>query len=62
MNLSLFQSFLYENGWKMKRLHRLIMTSETYRQSGRNPAGEKLANADANNDLFAYYPARRLNA
>ncbi len=51
-----------EKGWKIKRLHRLIMTSETYRQSGRHPDLEKLANADADNDLFAYFPARRLNA
>jgi mono/diheme cytochrome c family protein len=51
-----------ENGWKIKRLHRLIMSSETYRQSARHPNLDDLANADADNDLFAYFPSRRLNA
>jgi len=51
-----------ENGWKMKRLHRLIMSSRTYQQSGRHPAREKLAVEDPNDDLFAYYPSRRLTA
>ncbi|MEM9478690.1 MAG: PSD1 and planctomycete cytochrome C domain-containing protein [Verrucomicrobiota bacterium] len=51
-----------ENGWTMKRLHRLIMLSDTYQQSGKNPDHERLANEDANNDLFAYFPARRLGA
>ena len=51
-----------ENGWKMKRLHRLIMTSHTYQQSGKHPEIEKLRNDDPDNDLFARFPARRLTA
>ena len=51
-----------ENGWKIKRLHRLIMSSKTYQQSGKHPQLEKLANDDPNNDLFAYFPSRRLTA
>jgi mono/diheme cytochrome c family protein len=51
-----------ENGWKIKRLHRLIMASQTYQQSGSHPEMEKLRNADPNNDLFAYFPSRRLTA
>jgi hypothetical protein len=51
-----------ENGWKMKRLHRLIMTSKTYRQATSHPRQEALANEDPNNDLFAYHPIRRLTA
>ena len=51
-----------ENGWKIKRLHRLIMTSAAYRRSG-NPADAKQqATADPNNDLLASFPARRLTA
>ena len=51
-----------ENGWKIKRLHRLIMSSETYQQSGRHPQHEKLKNEDPNNDLLARFPYRRLTA
>ena len=51
-----------ENGWKIKRLHRMIMTSETYLQSGKHPDRYKLAESDPNNDLFAYFPNRRLTA
>lgn len=51
-----------EHGWKFKRLHRLIMSSRTYRQSGQHPEAEKLAIQDANNDLFARFPTRRLTA
>ena len=51
-----------ENGWKFKRLHQLIMSSVTYRQSGRHLNLDKLKNDDPNNNLFAYYPPRRLSA
>ncbi|MBC8326607.1 MAG: PSD1 domain-containing protein [Verrucomicrobia subdivision 3 bacterium] len=51
-----------EHGWKFKRLHRMIMLSKTYRQSGRHPLLEKLQTEDPNNDLFAYHPPRRLTA
>lgn len=51
-----------ENGWKIKRLHRLIMLSGTYQQAGHHPMQEKLATDDPNNDLFAFFPSRRLTA
>ena len=51
-----------ENGWKFKSLHRLIMSSATYRQSGRHLNLDKLKNEDPNNNLFAYHPPRRLSA
>ncbi len=51
-----------ENGWKIKRLHRLIMTSTAYQQAGHHSNLEELSNADPNNDLFAYFPSRRLSA
>ena len=51
-----------ENGWTMKRLHKLIMTSKTYQQAGSHPDMEKLRNEDPRNDLFAYFPSRRLSA
>ncbi|MGC6426140.1 MAG: PSD1 and planctomycete cytochrome C domain-containing protein [Akkermansiaceae bacterium] len=51
-----------ENGWKMKRLHKMIMQSATYQQSGIHPERYNLAEKDPNNDLFAYFPHRRLTA
>ncbi len=51
-----------ENGWRIKRLHRLIMSSRTYQQSAKHADMEKLRNEDPNNDLFAYFPSRRLTA
>lgn len=51
-----------ENGWTMKRLHRLIMTSDVYRQAGHHPNREELATKDPDNALLAYFPTRRLTA
>ena len=49
-------------GWKMKRLHRLSLTSKTYRQDSTNPSLDDLLTVDPDNNLFAYYPTRRLSA
>ena len=51
-----------EHGWKIKRLHQMIVSSQTYQQSTRHPQFEKLRNDDPNNDLFAHFPIRRLTA
>ncbi|MEK9984576.1 MAG: DUF1553 domain-containing protein, partial [Opitutae bacterium] len=51
-----------ENGWKFKRLHRLIMSSETYRQSTSHPNIKKLREVDPNNHFLAYREPRRLTA
>ncbi len=51
-----------ENGWKIKRMHKLIMTSKTYMQAPRHPNHDKVIQSDPNNDLFAYFPTRRLSA
>ncbi len=51
-----------ENGWTLKRLHRLIMTSKTYQQSSHHPEREYLAEKDSDNELLAYFPTRRLTA
>ncbi len=49
-----------ENGWSTKRLHRLIVTSATYRQSSRlTPA---LLDRDPSNRLLARGPRHRLDA
>ena len=51
-----------ENGWAIKRLHKLIMMSETYQQASLHPEKEKLATDDPNNELWAFFPKRRLTA
>jgi len=48
------------SGWSVKHLHRLIVKSETYRQSSSaNPAA---ASKDADNQLLWRFPTRRLEA
>ncbi|MAG93871.1 MAG: hypothetical protein CMJ48_09000 [Planctomycetaceae bacterium] len=49
-----------QNGWSVKQLHRLIMTSSTYRQALRSD--EKSANIDPDNHLFGGARLRRLDA
>jgi mono/diheme cytochrome c family protein len=55
-------TWFVEHGWSIKRLHRLIVTSATYRQSGRHPRRPAIDEVDPNNRLLAYYPPRRLAA
>jgi hypothetical protein len=51
---------LVEKGWSLKHVHRLIVTSATYRQtSASTPAG---AAKDAQSRLLWRYPPRRLEA
>ena len=51
---------LMRNGWHLKPIHRVIMSSAVYMQSGEvNPANVR---ADPDNDLWSQRPARRLEA
>ncbi len=47
---------LIANGWKLKRMHKLMVSSRTYQQSGSVNA------ADPENKLWAQRPKRRLEA
>lgn len=49
-----------KNGWQLKRLHRLIMTSQAYRQDSRRSA--KLDAVDPDNRLLGRMSSRRLEA
>jgi hypothetical protein len=49
-----------DNGWNLKALHRLIVTSATYRQSSATPP--ELAVRDPDNRLLARGPRHRLEA
>jgi hypothetical protein len=51
---------LVRQGWKLKPLHRLIMTSQAYRQSG--AWREEAARTDADSRLLWRFPPRRLSA
>jgi Protein of unknown function (DUF1553)/Protein of unknown function (DUF1549)/Planctomycete cytochrome C len=58
--LDFLTSEFVAQGWHLKPLHRLILTSATYRQGGEfDPAA---ARADPANHLWWRYPVRRLDA
>jgi hypothetical protein len=50
-----------ENGWSIKAMHRLMLTSNTYRQSAENPA-VAMTNRDPDNRLLWKFSRRRLEA
>ncbi len=50
------------DGWRWKPLHRLILTSATYRQSADNPRAEQLVSIDPENNLRWRWDVRRLAA
>ena len=51
---------LMQNGWSMKHLHRLIVTSATYRQDSK--ARPELQELDPTNELLARMPRLRMSA
>lgn len=51
-----------QNGWKIKRLHRMIMASNVYRRSTKPSNPNHQLTADAENNLLASFPPRRLTA
>lgn len=54
-----------QHGWKLKRLHKMIMLSSVYRQSSRridNPAHERASIEDPSNRLLWRMPLQRLDA
>jgi hypothetical protein len=51
-----------KHGWKLKRLHRLMVTSRAWRQSSRSPHMEPAALADPANRLLWRWTTRRLDS
>jgi mono/diheme cytochrome c family protein len=51
---------LVRQGWSLKRMHKLIMTSAVYRQSSRADAAR--TTADSSNTLYSHFSMRRLEA
>ncbi|MEO6787479.1 MAG: DUF1549 domain-containing protein [Chthoniobacteraceae bacterium] len=54
--------YFVENGWSIKKLHRLIVTSATYMQSAASPIAAQAKLADPENRLLWHMPVRRLDA
>ena len=50
-----------DDGWSLKNLHRLILTSATYRQSSDRPMNDRLAKLDPQNVLLWRMNPRRLS-
>jgi hypothetical protein len=50
------------DGWSMKSMHRLMMTSQTYRQASQHPDVAQLKLKDPGNSLLAQFRSRRLTA
>ena len=53
---------LMENGWHLKPLHRLMVLSNTYRQSSRSPNFVETQRDDPENRLLTRFNRRRLSA
>ena len=51
-----------EEGWSVKRLHRLILTSDAYQRSNRHPDVSRLDELDPQRQLYAVFLPRRLAA
>jgi len=60
--LDFLAGWLVDNDWSIKKLHRLIVTSETYRRSARHSRPEMLSERDPDGASLAAYPPRRLHA
>ena len=55
-------SELVGSGWSLKHIHRLILTSATYRQSSQAHDRAAATEHDPANHLLSHYPAMRLEA
>ena len=53
---------LIGGGWKLKRVHKLIMMSNAYKRGVGHPELERLREVDPGNKLFARFMPRRLSA
>ncbi len=51
-----------EQGWSVKAMHRIILSSEAYRRSATHPDAKALAEMDPNGVSYAVFKPRRLTA
>jgi len=54
--------YFIENGWSVKKLHRAILLSDTYRRSGTPPDLKAVQANDPENALLSYRTPRRIEA
>ncbi|MBL64493.1 MAG: hypothetical protein CMI30_13945 [Opitutae bacterium] len=60
--LDYLADWFMRNGWSVKKLNALILSSETYRRSSRHPDPESLQEKDPKGVLYASFLPRRLVA
>lgn len=51
-----------DEGWSIKSMHRLIMTSSAYRRSSTHPDAEAVSRLDPTNESYSRFATRRLTA
>jgi cytochrome c553 len=51
-----------KDGWSVKAVHRLIMTSDAYARADDPPDAASLKKEDPTNDLLSFFPPRRLES
>jgi hypothetical protein len=59
--LDFLADYFMRNGWSAKKLHRLIVTSETWRRAS-GPVPAKIKKIDPGNTRYSYFTPRRLSA
>ena len=60
--LDYLATWFVDNGWSLKKLDRLIVTSRAYRQASDRPGFAAVEEADPANRLLSRFPVRRLAA
>ena len=51
-----------DSGWSVKSMHRLILTSQTYRRASHHAAPDEVSSRDPENQSYAVFQVRRLEA
>ncbi len=60
--LDFLASDFVNNGWTIKRLHRMIMRTEAYQRASSAPEDNSWQTVDPDNRLLSHFPRRRLSA
>lgn len=60
--LDFLAHWFMENGWSVKRLNELILSSKAYRRGSQHPMPDEFVRRDPMNQLYATFQPRRLTA
>ena len=55
-------NYFIDSGWSFKDMHRLMMTSDTYKRASTHPESKEVNEVDPDNHYLAYFTPRRLTA